>query len=121
LLQFGEELEHPDRLGIVDLMRRWVDGTQRSEETAVATNDRYGNVAFQPIDGRRVMVAVFWAFISVIYHDEMVTLPNLMADRRLNLELAASLQPEINIVENGASQPAAVGDPGDCGKPPSCR
>jgi hypothetical protein len=50
-----------------------------------------------------------------------VTLPNLVADRRLNLEFPASLQPETAIVENGACNSATVRQPSDRSKPhPGC-
>lgn len=97
--QLGEELEHADRLGIVDFVRCRVDGTERCEKTVVATDngDRY--ITLQAIDRRRVVVAVLRAFVDVINDDEFVTLPDFVADGRLDLELPTSLEPKINIVE----------------------
>lgn len=87
--QLGEELEHAYRLGIVDLVRCWVDGTERSEKAAVATRDRDGDIASQAIDRRCVMVAVLEVVIDIVDDNKIVVLPDLVANRRPDFEFSA--------------------------------
>ena len=52
----------------------------------------------------------------MIDDNRFTALTNLVTDRGLDLEFAARLQTEMNVVENAASYPAILRDPGHGGK-----
>src|ERR1700722_1622659 len=48
--------------------------------------------------------------------DRLAALPDLVANRALDLEFAARLQSEADVITDAASDPAIFGDARDCGK-----
>ena len=67
------------------------------------------------------MSAPLLVFRDVIDNDGFPALPDFMTDRCLDLQLAARLETEIDLVEYGAGDPPFFGYAGDRGEPhPGC-
>src|SRR5918995_5346988 len=96
--QLGEQLEHADRLGIVQMRRTRVDGAEGAEEGAVRQDDRHREIALEAIERRGVMAAEGFVLGHVVDDDGLPGLADLVADRSLDLQLAAGLKSELNIV-----------------------
>jgi len=56
------------------------------------------------------MVAKHHVFRDVIDHHELAALPDLVADRGADLELAPGRKPEVDLVAHRAGDPAILGD-----------
>jgi hypothetical protein len=63
------------------------------------------------------MAAEGFVLGHVVDDDGLPGLADLVADRSLDLQLAAGLKSELNIVTDGACDPAILGHPGNGGKP----
>src|SRR5215203_7065918 len=111
--EIGEKREHADDLGGLQLGRIGIDGAEGAEELAVAAANRDGDIALQTVDLRRVMVAVRAVLGDMLDDDRLAHGPDLVAERRLDLQLAAWLEPEIDLVANAAGDPALLRDTGD--------
>src|ERR1700677_3739213 len=108
--QLGKVLEHADDFGPVQPCRVRIDCAQCAKEGAVRKNDWHRDVALKPIRSRRMMIAEILVLGDVIDNDGSAAIANLVADRRLNVELAARQQSEGNFVTHGASDPAIPRD-----------
>jgi|GEM_PF-1877238 len=59
--------------------------------------------------------------LGVIDDDRLPALPDFMADRAFNLQLATRLQTKVDFVKHAAGDPAVLSHAGDCGEPhPGC-
>jgi hypothetical protein len=114
--QIGEEPEHLNDLRPLQLGRAPVDGTQRAEEAAARIDDRHRNIALEAVHSRRRMAAEHFIVGNVVDDDRLTALPDLVADRRLDLEFAPGLEPKLNFVEHRAGDPAILRHPGDRGE-----
>ncbi|MGY4597560.1 hypothetical protein ACVWXL_005306 [Bradyrhizobium sp. GM22.5] len=63
------------------------------------------------------MLAVAGVFADILDDDRLAALPDLMADRGLNLELVTGFQPERKFVTRGTCDPPVLGDAGNGRKP----
>src|SRR3954454_20520152 len=63
------------------------------------------------------MRAVRRIFADIVDDNSLTALPDLMADRGLDLELVTGLQPERKFVTRGTCDPAVLGDAGNGRKP----
>ena len=104
--QLGEQLEHADHARVLQLRRPRVDRAQRAVEAAVLQEDRHRDVALEAVHRRRVMLAEHLVLGDVVDHDRVARLAHLVADRGLDLEFAAGLQPERDLVVDRKADPA---------------
>src|SRR3954453_18203860 len=63
------------------------------------------------------MRTVRGVFADILDDHRLAALPDLMADRGLDLELVTGLQPERKFVTRGTCDPPVPGDAGNGGKP----
>src|SRR3954452_1173847 len=63
------------------------------------------------------MLAVAGIFADIVDDNSLTALPNLMADRGLDLELVTGLQPERKFVTRGTCDPPVLGDARNGRKP----
>ena len=66
------------------------------------------------------MAAIGLVLGDMVDDDRLTAFADFMANRGFDLQLAAGLQAEIDVVQNPAGDPAFAGDPGDRGKPHAC-
>ena len=111
--QLGEQLEHPDHARVLQLRGPRVDRAQRAVEAAVLEKDRHRDVALEAVHRGRVVLAEHLVLGDVVDHHRVARLPHLVADRGLDLELAAGLQPERDLVVDGKAHPALRRDARD--------
>jgi hypothetical protein len=86
------------------------------KKPTVGAQDGHRNVVAKPVLGGRVMVAELRVFFDVVDIDGWASRPDLVADRRCDVELAAGLQSEMDFVAGGAGNPTVLRDPGNGGK-----
>ena len=103
--QLGEVLEHADDFWPVQPRRTRIDCAQCAEESAVRKNDGHRNVALKPVHSWRMMIAEMFVLSDVIDNAGSAAITNLVADRRLNVELAAWQKSERNFVADSAGDP----------------
>jgi hypothetical protein len=75
--QFGEQLEHADGLGRVQLRRPRVDGAERAEHPPVAEEDRHRYIALESIHRGRVVTGKRDVVGDVLDHHGGVALADL--------------------------------------------
>src|SRR5436305_844857 len=75
-----------------------IDRAQRAEEAAVAAHDRPGDVALDAIERGRVMRAPGGIGLDVVDIDALAARADLVADRCLDRQLVAGVQPELDLV-----------------------
>ncbi len=114
--ELGEQLQRLMQHGIVELGRLRVDGAERAEERIVGAEDRDRDIALEAVHpGRRVLAeAVVRA--GAAEDDGASVLPDLVADRRDELEFVPGLEREGDLVAYGARRPGGVGHAGDGGE-----
>ena len=114
--QFGEQLEHAQHRGIVQRIGPGIDGAEGAEEGAIGHDDRHRNIALKAVHRRRGMAVKGAVLGDMIDHHQLAAGTDLVADGGLDLQFAAGLEAEGDIVLHRAAHPAIVGDPGDGGK-----
>jgi hypothetical protein len=119
--QLGEQLEHADRLGRIHSRRPRIDRAERAEERPARPHDRHRDVALKAVHHRRRVMAERFVLGDVIDHDELPAAADLVADRGRDLQLAAWLQAELDIVAHGAGDPAVLGHARHSGETHPCR
>ncbi len=72
--QVGEQPEHPDDAGILQLRRLRVEGAGAFEEASVGKEDRHRDVGLKTIHRRRMMIRVAGILGDVIDHDGLARL-----------------------------------------------
>ena len=115
--QLGEQLEHADHAGVLQLRWPRIDRAQRAVEAAVLQEDRHRDVALEAVHRRRVVLAEHLVLGDVVDHHRIARLAHLMADRGVDLELAAGLEPERDLVVDGEANPALRRDARDRSEP----
>ena len=105
-----EHLEHFYGLGGVQHMRRRVYGAQSAEKRSVGAAEGHRNIALQAIDLRRVVVRVNGVLGHMVDDDRLAALSDLVAKRGFDLELAAGLQSEVDVIAHAAGDPSVLGD-----------
>ena len=124
---YVETLEHPaDRLG-EHLGQRSaagcrIDRAKRAEEAAVGAQDRHRDIALEAVHRRRVVSPPVGIGADMIDEDGAPARTDFVADRRLDDELVARLQPELDPVDQLARDPAPASNktlPTPCSSPSS--
>ena len=115
--QLGEELEHPDRLGIAQAVRFRIDRAERAEEAPILPENWHRDVALEAVHRGRVVLAVELVLCDVIDNDRLAALAHLVADGGLDRELAAGLQAERDLILYRAADPPLLRDSRDRGEP----
>ena len=96
--QIGKQLEHAGDFRRIQLARHRIDGAERSEERTVAQHDRHRDIALKAIDRWRMMTGIGRVLGDIVDDHRLPVIADFVADRRLDLQLAARLQPESQIV-----------------------
>jgi len=102
----------PNRFRGVQASWPRIDGAERPKKGAVAENDRHRDVASESVHGGSCMCAPKVVFGDIIDHDRRPTLPDFLTDRRLDLQLAARLEPKVDFIQYAARAPAVFRDAG---------
>ena len=79
----------------------------------IVENDRKRCVALEAVHHRRRVGPPLLVAGDVVDHDRPPAFTDVVADRRLDLELVAGIQSELDLVEHLAGDPPLVGDPRD--------
>ena len=103
--QLTQQLKRTEDFGPVQIAWFGIDGAQCAPDRAVGEQDRRGDVAPEPIHGRRRVIAKGAVGCNVVDDDGRPMLTDLVADRGFNLELAARREAEIDVVANRATHP----------------
>src|ERR1700722_13331911 len=98
-------------------MRLGINRAQSPEKRSVGETDGHRDIALQTIGLRSVVASVKRVLGHMVDYHRLPALPDLMANRGLDLEFAAWLQPKVNVVAHAASNPSILGDACDGGKP----
>ena len=106
--QLGKQLEHADGVRRVQPRRPRIDRAQRAEERAVGEHDRHRDVALEAVLRRRVVAAKGQVVGDAVDDHGLTALPDLVADRGLDLELAAGRQAERDLVAHRATNPSLL-------------
>ena len=110
-MKLGGELEHADRFRPIQSRRLGIDRAKRAEEAAVRTDDRRRDVALEAVERRGGVATERLVLGHVVDDHRLPARPYLVADGRLDLELAARLEAERDVVLDRAGDPAILGDP----------
>lgn len=113
--ELGKQLEHAEGVR-GQLARVPVERAQGPEHRAIGQQDGERDVAGEAVHGGCWVTAENRVGLDVGNHDRFARVPDLVADGRLDLELAAGGEPEADLVAHAAGDPAVLGDPGDRGK-----
>jgi hypothetical protein len=110
--QLGKQLEHADRLGVVQPCRARINGAEGAPEGAVGEDNRHRDVALEAVHRRGVMAAIRLILGDMVNDDLFPRLPDLMTDRSLELQFAPGPEAELDVIAHRASDPATLGHPG---------
>jgi hypothetical protein len=111
--EFGKQLEHVDRLGILQPGGMRVDGAQRAKEGGVGQDNGHRDIALDAVQRRGAVSAKHRVLRHMVDDDGFTALPDFVADRGFDVQFAAGLQSEADLIEDGAANPALIGDPRD--------
>ena len=92
--------------GVFNLAGRGSIAHNVPKKNAVLKNDWHRDVALQPVQPWRIMIAEILVLGDVIDDDRSAAIANFVANRRLNIELTAWQKPKCNFVADGAGYPA---------------
>ena len=115
-IRSANSLNMPIVCGVAQLARLGVDGAERAEEGAVRRDDRHRDVALEAVHRGRRMAAEDW---SAATWSMTTAWPLSRISSQivvLDLELAAGQQAEVDLVADGAGDPAVLGHSGDRGE-----
>ena len=115
--QVGEQLERVDRFDGVQARRPRIDGAQRAKELTARQADWHRDVALESVLLRNRVFPEQFVVRDMVDDHELTALANLVAERGLDLKLAAGLQAEIDLVTHRARDPVILGNPGDRREP----
>src|SRR5581483_2428163 len=111
--QLPQQLERTEDFGLLQLARLRIDRAERAPDRSVALDDRRGNVAPEAVHRRRRVIAEGAVGLDVVDDDGLPVLADLVADGGFDLQLAAFLEAEADLVANRTAHPLARGDAGD--------
>src|SRR6185312_9710065 len=98
--QLREQAEHPRCATVPEVPGMWIDGTKRAKHLSIGQDDRHRNIALEAISRGGVVTAINGILGDIVDDDLFPQSPDLIANCRLEGELATMLQTEVNIVEN---------------------
>ncbi|RWW89905.1 hypothetical protein BHE74_00001469 [Ensete ventricosum] len=94
-----------------------VQGADSAEKTPIGTEHRNGNVAFEPVDPRGVVVVVERVFAGFVDHHRHVRATDFVTKGGGQVQFASHAEAEFQLVEHRAGRPGVLRHAGDRGKP----